>query len=84
MKVDFQTKHRATCPFTKDYGPVKITSKTNEVNNHLAGHAFGIWICGCSLFYRIELWASKSAGAKGDFPIRSIGSCTHANAFPAR
>ena len=45
-----------------------------------AGHALGIWICGCSLFYRRELWASKSAGfnrvleasksagAKGDVP----------------
>ena len=28
----------------------------------LAGHAFGIWICGCSLFCKRELWASKSAG----------------------
>ena len=28
-----------------------------------AGHALGIWICGCSLLYRGELWASKSAGA---------------------
>ena len=27
------------------------------------GHALGIWICGCSLFYRRELWVSKSAGA---------------------
>ena len=25
-------------------------------------HALGIWICRCSLFYRRELWASKSAG----------------------
>jgi hypothetical protein len=28
-----------------------------------SGHGLGIWICGCSLFYRRELWASKSAGA---------------------
>ena len=27
------------------------------------GHALGIRICGCSLFYKRELWASKSAGA---------------------
>ena len=27
-----------------------------------SGHALGIWICGCSMFYRRELWASKSAG----------------------
>ena len=26
------------------------------------GHALGIWIYGCSLLYRRELWASKSAG----------------------
>ena len=30
-----------------------------------AGHALGFWICGCSLFYKRELWASKSAGAHG-------------------
>ena len=28
----------------------------------LLGHALGIWNCGCSLFYRRELWALKSAG----------------------
>ena len=27
-----------------------------------SGHALEIWICECSLFYRIELWASKAAG----------------------
>ena len=27
-----------------------------------SGHALRIWICWCSLFYRRELWASKSAG----------------------
>ena len=26
----------------------------------LSGHALGIWICGCILFYERELWASKS------------------------
>jgi hypothetical protein len=29
----------------------------------ISGHALGIWICGCRLFYRRELWASKSASA---------------------
>ena len=38
-----------------------VLSKNLSVD---AGHALGIWICGCSLFYRRELWASKSAGAK--------------------
>ena len=33
-----------------------------------AGHALGIWICGWSLLYKRELWASKLAGAKGDVP----------------
>jgi hypothetical protein len=32
------------------------------------GHALGIWICGCRKFYKRDLWASKSAGAKGDVP----------------
>ena len=29
-----------------------------------AGHALGIWICVCILFYKRELWASKSTGNK--------------------
>ena len=44
-----------------------------------SGHALGIWICGCSLFYKREpgpqnqwvhivLKVSKSVGAKGDVP----------------
>ena len=37
----------------------------NRLSNHKpysSGHALGIWICGCSLLYRRELWASNSAG----------------------
>ena len=34
----------------------------NDVSLVNTGHALGIWICRCSLFYRRELWASKSAG----------------------
>ena len=56
-------------------------------------HALGIWICGCSLFYRRELWTSKSAGFNSTKSLkickvqkvmiqRSTGSCTRANAFP--
>ena len=32
----------------------------------------GIWICGCSLFYRIELWASisKSANSTSSLKVR--------------
>ena len=33
----------------------------------LTGHALGIWICGCSLFYKRELWASKS-----DYSTKSL------------
>ena len=61
----------------------------------VTGHVLGIWICGCSLFYRrssrsqnsrilIVLKASYSAGAKGD--VTKIYGFVHqlhrANAFP--
>ena len=62
-----------------------------------SGHTLGIWICRCSLFYRRELWALKSAvsivlraskfvGAKCDVP--NIYKFVHpqhltcTNAFP--
>ena len=38
-----------------------------------SGHALGIWICGCSLFYRRELWASKSAGAHSNKSLKISG-----------
>ena len=56
-----------------------------SVNNVSAGHALGIWICGCGLFYKRELWASKSAGAKRWCPKDlwvHAPCCTCANAFP--
>jgi hypothetical protein len=31
------------------------------------GHALGIMICGCSLLYKRDLWASKSAGAHSTY-----------------
>ncbi len=35
----------------------------SQMKIHLeTGHALGIWISGCRLFYRRKLWASKSAG----------------------
>ena len=71
-----------------------------NVKNGLTGHALGIWICGCSPFYKRELWASKSAGAhstkslkisgcKRWYPkdLRVCAMCIHrtrANAFPAQ
>ena len=39
----------------------------------MAGHALGIWICGCSLFYIRELWASKSAGAHSTKSLKFSG-----------
>ena len=38
-----------------------------------SGHALGIWICGCSLFYRRELWASKSAGFNSTKSLKICG-----------
>ena len=37
------------------------------------GHALGIRICGCSLFYKRELWASKSAGAHSTKSLKISG-----------
>ena len=50
----------------------------------LSGHALGIWICGCSLFYKREFWALKSAGAHStkSLKISACTRCTCANAFP--
>ena len=31
--------------------------------SYISWYALGILICGCSLFYRRELWASKSVGS---------------------
>ena len=36
-------------------------------------HALGIWICGCSLYYKRELWASKSAGAHSTKSLKISG-----------
>ena len=38
-----------------------------------AGYALGIWICGCSLFYKREFWASKSAGAHSTKSLKISG-----------
>ena len=37
--------------------------KAFHVEGINVGYALEIWICGCSLFLRRELWASKSTGA---------------------
>ena len=44
-----------------------------QVAVHIPGHALGIWICGCSLFYKKELWASKSAGAHSTKSLKISG-----------
>ena len=39
-----------------------------------SGHAaLWIWICRCSLFYRRELWASKSVGANSTYSLKICG-----------
>ena len=38
-----------------------------------SGNALGIWICGCSLYYKRELWASKSAGAHSTKSLKISG-----------
>ena len=47
-------------------------SKTKQNYDHFPGHALGFWICGSSLFYKKELWASKSAGAHS---TKSLSGC---------
>ena len=42
----------------------------------VAGHALGIWICRCSLFYKRELWDSKSAGANSTKSLKISGCKT--------
>ena len=37
------------------------------------GHILWIWICGCSLFYRREVWASKSAGFNSTKSLKICG-----------
>ena len=36
-------------------------------------YALGIWICGCSLFYKREFWASKLAGAHSNKRLKISG-----------
>ena len=45
-------------------------TKTKDV---FTGHALGIWICGCSLYYKRELWASKSLGAHSTKSLKISG-----------
>ena len=41
--------------------------------HYKSGHALGIWIWGCSLFYRRELCVSKSAGFNGTKSLQTCG-----------
>ena len=45
----------------------------NKVWFCVAGHGLGIWICGCSLFYRRDLWASKFAGFNSTKSLKICG-----------
>ena len=48
-------------------------SHTFKIELH-SGHALEISICGCSLFYRRELWASKSASFNSTKSLKSVGA----------
>ena len=41
--------------------------------SYSSGHALGIWIWGWSLFYKRELWSSKSAGAHSTKSLKISG-----------
>ena len=47
--------------------------EVSHLSGEGAGHALGIWICGCSLFYKREFWASKSAGAHSTKSLKISG-----------
>ena len=88
-----------------DHWIQQLIPKLRILNFHIGkkssvttGHALEIWICGCSLFCRRDLWASKSVGFNSTYlkpqnmrvqklmSQRSMGLCTHctrANAFLA-
>jgi hypothetical protein len=62
--------------FVRDYKKMPFRS-TNFITLHglllthaLLEYALGIWICRCSLFYRREMWASKSAGANSTLSLK--------------
>ena len=48
-------------------------SQIKMINFNSAGYALGIQICGCSVFYKRELWASKSAGAHSTKSLKISG-----------
>ena len=50
-----------------------VVFKYHPAEVSLTGHALGIRICGCSLFYKRELWASKSAGAHSTKSLKISG-----------
>ena len=60
----------------KTYIHKKTDRETSTVESWgSAGHALGIWICGCSPFFKRELWASKSAGAPHSTKSLKISGC---------
>ena len=52
---------------------VNVQDDIDKQTGTVAGHALGIWICGCSLFYKRELWVSKSAGAHSTKSLKISG-----------
>ena len=54
----------------------KAINEIRTAENEKTGHALGIWIGGCSLFYKRELWAPKSAGAHSTKSLKISGCKT--------
>ena len=60
------------CDWLKDRKQQKRKS-CGTICFEVTGHALGIWICGCSLFYKRELWTLKSAGAHSTKSLKNSG-----------
>ena len=62
-----------------------ILDRFEHVFKHVwtSGHALGIWICGCTLFYKRELWTSKSVGVHIELKAsKSAGLCIRKKRIP--
>ena len=62
-------------PLVFDLGPLnsRLVYCSRLYGIYLSGYALGIWYCRCSVFYKRELWASKSAGAHSTKSLKISG-----------
>ena len=56
-------KNKLTWSDVTSFSELQDLSDFCTASIYIPGYALGIWICGWSLFYKRELWASKSAWA---------------------